>query len=74
MFVKFFPVVVTALPADEDHAPLLVDLRRPDCARRARRPRPHATPARAKRVVRRMTAPSSLTRGWTRPRRQEQEP
>ncbi|MEU1020240.1 hypothetical protein [Streptomyces sp. NPDC005898] len=25
MFVEFFPVVVTALPADEDHAPLLVD-------------------------------------------------
>ncbi|WP_406321026.1 hypothetical protein [Streptomyces sp. NBC_00519] len=25
MCVEFFPVVVTALPADEDHAPLLVD-------------------------------------------------
>ncbi|MFB8415427.1 hypothetical protein ACFC63_07920 [Streptomyces albidoflavus] len=25
MFAEFFPVVVTALPADEDHAPLLVD-------------------------------------------------
>lgn len=23
--IEFFPVVVTALPADEDHAPLLVD-------------------------------------------------
>ncbi|MGW8876368.1 hypothetical protein [Streptomyces mirabilis] len=25
MFVEFFPVVVTAYPSDEDHAPLLVD-------------------------------------------------
>ncbi|MGW6909245.1 hypothetical protein [Streptomyces sp. NPDC054940] len=26
MFVGLFPVVVTALPADEDHAPLSVEL------------------------------------------------